>query len=79
MSGYGVYSSDDWVLGTWCDTDRTLDENNCDHIWSHPIVSTPDITNINNVLELWPILVGLECWANLLKDTTLCVRVDNIK
>ena len=50
----------------------------CGHITSPPMQDREfvDFKNIN-VLELWPILVGLKRWSYLLKNKTVTVFTDN--
>ena len=41
-----------------------------------PIAEIFDPSNIN-VMELWPIVVGLKRWANVLKNQSVMVFTDN--
>ena len=78
FKGFGVYMGNDWVAGSWADIDRLSVASPCDHIGSLPVVEREvvDFRNIN-VLELWPIVVGLKRWSHLLKNKTLTLFTDN--
>ena len=76
FKGFGVYLGNDWCAGTWHDDDCILLSSPCNHVVSKPLGEPFDSTNIN-VLELWPVLVGLKRWAHLLRDKSIIVFTDN--
>lgn len=76
LSGYRVYLAQDLVLSTWSGNEFPIQFDNCRHICPTPTLAPEDSMNIN-VLELWLVLVGLDRWCHILKDTTLRVRVAN--
>ena len=61
LKGFGVYLGEDWVAGTWSEVELLTLDSQCAHIASFPITERRfvDFKNIN-VLELWPIVVGLK-------------------
>ena len=76
LKGFGVYMGTDWCAGTWDDDDYILLSSNCSHVVSRPLCESFDNNNIN-VLEFWPILVGVKRWAHLLRDKKTVVFTDN--
>ena len=78
LKGFGVYLGRDWAAGSWDLGSGIKVESGCEHVSSPPIQDRDlvDFSNIN-VLELWPILVGLRRWSNLLKNSSLTVFTDN--
>ena len=76
LKGFAVYMNDDWVAGVWDDNDYINVVSPCSHVGSRPLMENFEKDNIN-VLELWPIVVGLKRWANLLKNKSLDVFTDN--
>ena len=78
FKGFGVYLDDDWVAGNWSEHPMIELKSHCDHIGSSPVVERDfvDFRNIN-VLELWPIVVGLKRWAQKLRNKTLTLFTDN--
>ena len=76
FKGFGVYMGRDWCAGTWDENDFILLSSDCNHIVSKPISEFVDFGNIN-VLELWPILVGIKRWASVLRDKRVVVYTDN--
>ena len=76
LKGFAVYLGCDWVAGTWDDSDFIDLVSSCNHIASRPFVDYFDPNNIN-VLELWPIVVGLKRWCKLFRNTSLSVVTDN--
>ena len=76
LRGFAAYLGPDWLAGTWKDDDFINLSSDCNHVVSKPIAEPVDITNIN-VLELWPIVLGLKRWASHLRDTSVHVFTDN--
>ena len=70
LKGFAVYMDSDWVAGVWDDNDYINVVSPCFHVASRPLLETFDKDNIN-VLELWPIVVGLKRWAYMLKNKSL--------
>ena len=78
LKGFGVYLGQDWAAGSWeLDPGFTINSN-CEHVALPPIEDRGivDFNNIN-VLELWPILIGLRRWSKLVSNKTLTVFTDN--
>ena len=74
--GFGALHADDWVACAFNFKDsRELQGWLGDHF-----VSADDIgcssDNIN-ILEMWPILVGVRCWGHLSEDHTVVFITDN--
>ena len=76
LKGFGVYLGSDWCAGTWHDSDCIPLISPCNHVACRPFAEEFDRNNIN-VLELWPILVGIKRWMNLLSDKRVVVFTDN--
>lgn len=76
FKGYGVWLGADWVAGTWNDGDTIDIETPCSHVGPHPVADQIDCHNIN-VLEMWPIVVGLKRWFHLFRDKTVILYCDN--
>ena len=76
LRGFAAYMGRDWLAGTWCDRDYINVSSECSHIVSKPFTEFFEHDNIN-VLELWPILVGLKRWYRLVKNKSLMVFTDN--
>lgn len=69
-SGFAVFTNFDWAAGVWSN-DINLDTP-CQHIVQPPCFNEFDSSNIN-VLELWPILVGLQGWCNMFRNYSQAV------
>ena len=54
-----------------------MPNSECDHIGEFPSDLSEDDSKNINVLELWPILIGLRRWAVLLRDKSIMVFTDN--
>lgn len=76
LRGFGVYLGSDWVAGKWPGVKGALIDSPCGHIGDPPTFDQVDFSNIN-VLELWPILVGLKRWFPILSHSTLLLYTDN--
>ena len=78
LKGFGVYMGDDWIAGSWSEEPGIQFNSKCDHIGHAPVVERDivDFRNIN-VLELWPIVVGLKRWSDVLKNKALTLFTDN--
>lgn len=75
-TGFAIYTDFDLVAGVWSDDIDT--DTPCQHIVKSPKFDVFDSANIN-VLELWPILVGLHRWCTLLRNSRIRVWVDNMQ
>ena len=76
FKGFAVYMDADWAAGVWDNDDYIGVVSQCQHIVSKPLMEKFELDNIN-VLELWPIVVGLKRWALKLKNKSLVVFTDN--
>ena len=76
LKGFGVFLGCDWCAGTWDDQDFILLSSLCNHIVSRPISEEFDMSNIN-VLEFWPVLLGIKRWAHLFVNKKVVVYTDN--
>ena len=76
LRGFAVYLGSDWVAGTWEDKFHIPLVSECSHIGFRPVWDFFDKSNINE-LELWPIVVGLKRWVNLLSNRAIHVFTDN--
>ena len=76
MTGYGAVCGEDWVVGVWRDLGIRQD------VWvpEHHVGSVPDLNDDAmdiNILELWPVLVGLKRWCAIFKDSKVRLWTDN--
>lgn len=77
LLGYAVYLGEDWVYGAWYD--ESLFNSDCEHKSSAvPTLTDEDRKNIN-VLELWPVIIGVCRWGGDFKGHELNVVVDNMQ
>ena len=76
LKGYGVYLGYDWVAGVWDSRDSFPLTSPCGHVGPVPTQDMYDASNIN-VLELWPIVIGLKRWCVLLRNKSLLTFTDN--
>lgn len=78
MKGFGAYLNSDWIAGVWphCEQLLTKNFNSCVHVVNPPEDPSVDYSNIN-VLELWPIVLGIKRWYSLFRNSTLLVYTDN--
>ena len=77
FKGYAVYLGVDWVAGCWDEKDSYSLDTECNHlIFDNPNAIRDTDPNIN-VLELWPIVIGLKRWAVQLKNKSVFVFTDN--
>lgn len=74
--GFGVYLDTDWVMGTWPGFPCTYCDTDCLHIGPHPEFGSVDYENIN-VLELWPVLIGLKRWFSVFSHHSVVIYTDN--
>lgn len=75
--GYAVYLGEDWLYGSW--DGRNMFDTQCNHLCpDDPHLSPGDRVNIN-VLELWPVLVGINRWGEKVAGHELNVVVDNMQ
>lgn len=77
MMGYAVYLGNDWLYGAW--SDAPLFNSMCEHKSdTFPTLNDEDRHNIN-VLELWPVVMGICRWGGNIKGHELNVVVDNMQ
>lgn len=75
--GFGVYLGKDWLYGSW--EENCMFDSDCKHLCDiQPVLSEADGVNIN-VLELWPVVVGVKRWGHKVAGSTLMVVVDNMQ
>ena len=76
MKGFAVYLGRDWAAGFWKDPPFDI-KNDCNHLTPPPSeLSSCNSVNIN-VLELWPIVLGLQRWSKSLSNKSLLLFTDN--
>ena len=75
MKGFAVYLDLDWAAGTWTDGLCLNLNASCGHIVDPPSEFVCE-ENIN-VMELWPIVVGIKRWLHLLKGKAVLCFTDN--
>lgn len=76
LKGFGVYLQSDWLIGVWPHVEYKFDDTDCHHVGEAPCYDNVDYSNIN-VLELWPILLGLKRWYTLLAHKSVLIYTDN--
>lgn len=74
--GFAAYVGNDWIAGTW-DNSMCVDTP-CNHIAPYPVLDAYDDSNIN-VLELWPVVKGLQRWCSDMKDRKVESITDNMQ
>lgn len=75
--GYGVYLGGDWLYGSW--EGKEMFNSECNHLCEiYPELSDSDRVNIN-VLELWPVLMGIKRRGNAMAGKLVNVVVDNLQ
>lgn len=77
MRGFAVHLGKDWTYGSW---DNTISfDSKCEHRCISPtVLNQEDLSNIN-VLELWPVVVGINRWCNKFAHHKLVVVTDNLQ
>ena len=76
FKGYGIYMGGDWLAGFWNAVDAVCLNTDCNHIGGVPPLSESDANNIN-VLELWPIIMGIKHWRVCLGNKSVLTFTDN--
>lgn len=76
FAGYGAHMAGDWVVGQWTTSPTPAQDDICQHTGPTPDLSEPERLNIN-VLEMWPVLVGLRRWAHYFAGKSVILYVDN--
>ena len=76
LKGYGVYLGFDWLAGTWNSSDQFPLDSPCNHVGPFPTLNECYLNNIN-VLELWPILLGIKRWGEKLRNKSVLTFTDN--
>lgn len=76
MKGFGVCLGHRWLVGTWPHVQQLTFSSECGHKTNPPLESSIDYDNIN-LLELWPVLVGVRRWIHLFQNKTLYIYSDN--
>lgn len=76
MQGFVAFLGEDWIAGVWPHVETILTDSSCAHVATPPVDPSVDYTNIN-VLELWPIVMGIKRLFTLLQHSTLCIYTDN--
>ena len=77
FKGYAVYMGSDWVAGVWDAADHFEVDTVCGHTVSKPPVEVEDVAPNINVFKLWPIVLGLKRWADVLSNKSVLVFIDN--
>ena len=76
--GFGAWMGRDWLTGCWSSEDIPPNFNmGCSHLCEPPVFDAPP-RNIN-VLELWPVVVGLRRWGQFFKNSYVHVITDNMQ
>lgn len=76
LRGFGAYLNNDWLVGTWPDVPPLNLPSPCNHICQAPKFNVTTFDNIN-MLELWPILLGIHRWYHLFKNCRVSLLTDN--
>lgn len=76
IQGFAACLGEDWIAGVWPHVKTILTDSSCARVATPPVDPLVDYTNIN-VLELWPIVVGVKCLFSRLQHSTLCIYTEN--
>lgn len=76
LRGFGAYLNSDWLAGTWPDVPPLEIDSPCGHICQAPKFNVSTFDNIN-MLELWPVLLGIHRWYHLFKNCRVSLLTDN--
>lgn len=75
--GYAVHLGMDWCYSNW--EGEAMFNSGCGHQYVDiPDLDREDLVNIN-VLELWPVIVGIKHWGELFRGHEINVVVDNMQ
>lgn len=75
--GFAVHFGTDWAYGSW--DSSTLFDSECNHLVSPPMeLDSLDRDNIN-VLELYPVVVGIQRWGPACTSRKITVVTDNLQ
>ena len=78
FKGFGAWMGRDWLVGCWSPTDIQMDFNfGSSHLCEPPVFDSAP-RNIN-VLELWPVVVGISRWGPFFRNCCLHVVTDNMQ
>ena len=76
--GFGAWMGRDWLAGCWSDSDIPQEfAFGCSHLGDPPSFDSAP-RNIN-VLELWPVVLGLKRWGPLFRNCYVHVITDNMQ
>ena len=76
--GFGAWMGRDWLAGQWKEEDCPADfDFGCSHLAAPPVFEVAP-KNIN-VLELWPVVLGIQRWGPFFKDCFVHVKTDNMQ
>ena len=76
--GFGAWMGRDWLAGCWNEPDIPTDFSfGCSHLSDPPAFDSAP-RNIN-VLELWPVVVGLRRWGIYFRNCYVHVITDNMQ
>ena len=70
------YMASDWCAGVWDLEDNIPLTSVCNHVAPPPFAVNLSEESIN-VLELWPVLVGVKRWSHLLRNRSVVIFTDN--
>ena len=78
FKGFGAWMGLDWLAGCWLEQDLPLAfDFGCSHKCEPPVFDTAP-KNIN-VLELWPVVLGIRRWGPFFKNCYLHMVTDNMQ
>ena len=76
--GFGAWMGRDWLAGCWSPTDVPSSFSfGCSHLCEPPTFDQAP-RNIN-VLELWPVILGIRRWGPMFRNSFLHVITDNMQ
>ena len=76
--GFGAWMGRDWLAGCWDQEDLPKDFSfGCSHLCDPPVFDSAP-KNIN-VLELWPVIIGIRRWGALFRNCYVHVVTDNMQ
>ena len=78
FQGFGAWMGRDWLAGCWSQDSLPCDfDFGCSHLESGPSFDSAP-RNIN-VLELWPVILGIRRWGPYFKNCFVHVVTDNMQ
>lgn len=76
LTGFAAYLGEVWFSGLWLKPVEF--PSGCGHFVNPPELSESDLCNIN-VLEMYPVYLGIDRWKQILSGHEVVIQVDNLQ